>query len=154
MLAIHSLVASLITNSRSVEVEPFRCLVVLHSSSARHFTMGLFSRKNSSKTSNATLNGANQSPTVQQFSNGSAFNSPSMPDITLPSPPDPTLDPAAYLRSIYAVRARSKLIFGHARRNRLAHFDVDFDRFKETAKYVVSIIKVRNQREVHMQQPG
>jgi len=77
-----------------------------------------------------------------------------MPDITLPSPPEPTLDPAAYLRSIYAVRARSKLIFGHARRNRLAHFDVDFDRFKETAKYVVSIIKVRNQREVHMQQPG
>ena len=160
MLAIHSLVASLITSNWSFEVETFHCLVVLRSPSARAFTMGLFNRKNSSKTSNTTLNGANQSnsslksPTTQQSSNGFAFNSPSMPDITLPSPPDPTLDPAAYLRSIYAVRARSKLIFGHARRNRLAHFDVDFDKFKETAKYVVSIIKVKNQKDSFMQQPG
>ena len=76
-----------------------------------------------------------------------------MPDITLPSPPDPTLDPAAYLRSIYAVRARSKIIFEQARRNKLAHFDVDVSKFRETADYVVSIIKVWNPRGYAMQ-PG
>ncbi|MCJ1335813.1 hypothetical protein MMC09_001087 [Bachmanniomyces sp. S44760] len=64
-----------------------------------------------------------------------------MPDVSIPRPPDPTLDPAAYLRSIHAVRERSKLIYDKAKRNQLAHFDVDMTKFKETARFVVSIIK-------------
>ncbi len=121
--------------------------------------MGLFNRKNtklSDTASNGTNNSNNslKSPTIQKPANGLIFNSPSMPDITLPSPPDPTLDPAAYLRSIYAVRARSKIIFEHARRNRLAHFNVDVAKFKDTADYVVSIIKVQTRGECLMQHPG
>ncbi len=68
--------------------------------------------------------------------------SPSALDVSLPPPPDPTLDPAAYLRSIYAVRARCGLVYQRAKRNQLAHFDVDGSKFGETAAYLVSIIKV------------
>ena len=75
--------------------------------------------------------------------NGSAaFTSPSLANVSLPAPPDPALDPAAYLRSINAVRERSKLIHQKAQKNQLAHFDVDLSKFGETAAYVVSIIKV------------
>ncbi|KAI9822402.1 MAG: hypothetical protein M1827_000121 [Pycnora praestabilis] len=61
--------------------------------------------------------------------------------MALPKPPDPALDPAAYLRSIFAVRERSKLILRRATNNQLTHFTVDLDKFKDTAGYVVSIIK-------------
>ncbi|KAI9830331.1 MAG: hypothetical protein M1819_005712 [Sarea resinae] len=67
--------------------------------------------------------------------------SPQIPDIALPKPPDPVIDPAAYLRSIYAVRERSKFVLEKAKRNKLAHFTVDLDKFSDTATYVVSIIK-------------
>ena len=113
--------------------------------------MGLFSRKSSkptldgdSITSNSTRNSsaAIKSPTTPKPSNGASFNSPSLPDITLPRPPDPSLDPATYLRSIYAVRERSKIVYNKAKNNQLEHFDVDMNKFKDTAGYVVSIIKV------------
>ena len=68
-----------------------------------------------------------------------------MPDVTLPKPPDPNLDPAAYLRSIHAVRERSRIVFEKAKRNQLAHFDVDLNQFKVTAEYTVSIIKASHQ---------
>lgn len=58
-------------------------------------------------------------------------------------PPDPNIDPAAYLRSIHAVRQRSKFVMLKAKSNQLNHFDVDLDKFGATAQYVVSIIKVR-----------
>ena len=60
----------------------------------------------------------------------------------LPRAPDPALDPAAYLRSIYSVRERSKLVLEKAKKNQLKHFTVDMSKFTETAKYIVSIIKV------------
>lgn len=65
-----------------------------------------------------------------------------MPDIPLPKAPDPNIDPAAYLRSIYAVRERSKLVLEKATRNQLRHFHVDMSKFHDTARFVVSIIKV------------
>lgn len=66
----------------------------------------------------------------------------SMADVTIPDPPDPRTKPAAYLRSIHAVRARSRLVLEEARVNTLNHFDVDMSKFKDTADYVISIIKV------------
>lgn len=66
-----------------------------------------------------------------------------MPEITLPKAPDPALDPVAYLRSIYAVRERSRIVYEKAKKNQLKHFNVDMNKFPDTAKYVVSIIKVR-----------
>jgi hypothetical protein len=67
-----------------------------------------------------------------------------MPETALPRPPDPNVDPAAYLKSIYAVRERSGIVFEKAKRNQLAHFQVDMSKFPETAGYVVSIIKASN----------
>lgn len=61
----------------------------------------------------------------------------------MPPAPDPALDPAAYLRSIYAVRERTQLVYEKAKANQLRHFNVDMSKFPETAAYVVSIIKVR-----------
>jgi hypothetical protein len=69
----------------------------------------------------------------------------SFPDVSLPKAPDPALDPAGYLRSIYAVRERTKLVLEKAKKNQLKHFTVDMSKFHETATYVVSIIKVCTQ---------
>ena len=68
---------------------------------------------------------------------------PQIPDVPIPEPPDPWQDPVAYLRSIHAVRERSRLVLEKAKRNQLRHFEVDMSKFPETASYVVSIIKVR-----------
>ncbi|KAE8152492.1 DUF1688-domain-containing protein [Aspergillus avenaceus] len=112
--------------------------------------MGLFKRKdsknsihsekeeqesfasNSARTSNASL----RSPGFK----GSGLPA-SIPEITVAKPPDPALDPAAYLRSIHAVRDRSKWVLAKAKRNKLNHFDVDMSKFMATASYIVSIIK-------------
>jgi hypothetical protein len=65
-----------------------------------------------------------------------------MSDVAIPDPPDPKEKPAAYLRSIHAVRERSRLVLEEAKVNALNHFDVDLSKFKDTADYVVAIIKV------------
>lgn len=63
-------------------------------------------------------------------------------EIPLPKAPDPSVDPAAYLRSIYAVRERCQIILDKAKHNELRHFNVDMSKFEDVAKYVTSIIKV------------
>lgn len=88
---------------------------------------------NSARTSNTSL----RSPGYK----GSGLPA-SIPELPISKPPDPALDPAAYLRSIHAVRERASLVLGRAKCNRLNHFDVDLTKFKATASYVVSIIKV------------
>ena len=65
----------------------------------------------------------------------------SIPHIDIPKPPDPAEEPAAYLRSIHAVRERSGIVLQKAKANKLNHFDVDLSKFSDTAEYVVSIIK-------------
>ncbi|KAF2260602.1 hypothetical protein CC78DRAFT_388708 [Lojkania enalia] len=85
-----------------------------------------------------TSNGSLKSPVAT--ANGSK-SPPSFPDVPLPKAPDPALDPAAYLRSIYAVRERSRLVLEKAKKNQLKHFTVDMTKFSDTAGYVVSIIK-------------
>jgi hypothetical protein len=65
-----------------------------------------------------------------------------VPDIPIPEAPDPSSNPAAYLRSIYAVRERTKLVLQKAQTDSLNHFDVDLPKFKDIADYVISIIKV------------
>ncbi|OGM45252.1 conserved fungal protein [Aspergillus bombycis] len=93
-----------------------------------------FVSANSARTSNASL----KSPGFK----GSGSGLPaSIPEISIAKPPDPALDPAAYLRSIHAVRERSRFVFGKAKRNKLNHFDVDMSKFEATASYIVSIIK-------------
>ncbi|KAF7592057.1 hypothetical protein BBP40_000722 [Aspergillus hancockii] len=91
-----------------------------------------FVSANSARTSNASL----KSPGFR----GSGLPA-SIPEISIAKPPDPALDPAAYLRSIHAVRDRSRYVLAKAKRNKLNHFDVDMSKFEATASYIVSIIK-------------
>lgn len=125
--------------------------------------MGLFSRRHHNRAAAADHNSDNRSSSPQH--NGSKFrmqrpngNNPaahaSIPDIPLPRAPDPNLDPAGYLRSIYAVRERSKLVLERAKKNQLRHFNVDMSKFQDTANYVVSIIKVCRYHADHATQTG
>jgi hypothetical protein len=108
--------------------------------------MGLFSRKSSKPQvapGGAQPNMSNGSLKSPAPSTANGKSRMSFPDVPLPRAPDPTLDPAAYLRSIYAVRERTRLVLEKARKNQLKHFTVDMAKFQDTATYVVSIIKVR-----------
>ncbi|KAK4211489.1 hypothetical protein QBC37DRAFT_12580 [Rhypophila decipiens] len=67
--------------------------------------------------------------------------SPAIPRIDMPKPPDPQLDPVGYLRSLGAVRARSKIVTDKALRNELNHFDVDMSKFGDVVSFVANIIK-------------
>jgi hypothetical protein len=60
----------------------------------------------------------------------------------VPKCPDPNVNPAGYLRSIHAVRERCMIVFEKARKNELNHFDVDWDKFDQTVKWVEQIIRV------------
>ena len=115
--------------------------------------MGLFSRKSNGKSqgngnssdgnlSTNNTNGDSRSPFSMKRANGNPADHATIPDVPLPKPPDPNADPAAYLKSIYAVRDRSRLVLDKGLRNELRHFDVDMDKFGDTARFVVSIIKV------------
>ncbi|KAK8110123.1 uncharacterized protein PG998_006580 [Apiospora kogelbergensis] len=71
------------------------------------------------------------------------FSPTMIPRADLPKPPDPNLDPAAYLRSLGAVRERSRIITDKAMRNKLHHFDVDMNKFPDVVRFVCGIIKTR-----------
>jgi len=109
--------------------------------------MGLFSRRHNNKAaasdhnSDHSGNNANGRYSMKRATGNPAAHA-SIPDIPLPRAPDPNLDPAGYLRSIYAVRERSRLVLEKAKKNQLKHFNVDMSKFKDTANYVVMIIKV------------
>ena len=84
---------------------------------------------------------ANKSPRLVEAQPGQRLTM-AVQDISIPPAPDPKSNPAAYLRSIYAVRQRSRLVFEKVKSNSLEHFHVDLSKFGEVADYVVSIIKV------------
>lgn len=113
--------------------------------------MGIFSRQSSTRPNNnkqplssngylkrPLLASSTQSDTHERSPPMSTFT---VPDVPLPPAPNPNVDPAAYLRSIYAVRERSKVVMAKAHANQLRHFTVDMSKFRETASYVVSIIR-------------
>ena len=111
--------------------------------------MGLFHRKSGKLSTNGIdtharpPNNSLMSPPPTKVVNGQSFSSPSIPDVSLPAPPDPNLDPAAYLRSVFAIRERSQIVYRRARANQLKHFDVDMSKWRDTVEYVGIIIKVR-----------
>ncbi|KAH6692466.1 hypothetical protein F5X68DRAFT_267456 [Plectosphaerella plurivora] len=124
--------------------------------------MGLFSRKEktpkvttkpSINTSDVSINSGASSlksppPTTRsafnRISGGSTTNgalAAQIPKMDLPRPPDPQLDPAGYLRSLSAVRERSKIIKDKALQNQLAHFKVDMTKFPDVVSFVALIIR-------------
>ncbi|EFX02367.1 conserved fungal protein [Grosmannia clavigera kw1407] len=69
------------------------------------------------------------------------FSPVRMSKADLPRGPDPALDPAGYLRSLPAVRERSRIITDKALRDELTHFDVDMSKFSDVVTFVAQIIK-------------
>ncbi|KAL2130052.1 hypothetical protein VTI74DRAFT_6946 [Chaetomium olivicolor] len=69
------------------------------------------------------------------------FSPGPIPNIAMPRPPDPQLDPAGYLRSLGAVRDRCKIVTSKAYKNELKHFDVDLRKFPDVVSFVANIIK-------------
>lgn len=59
--------------------------------------------------------------------------------------PDPSVNPVVYLRSIGAVRERTKLVLEKAHANQLNHFEVNLSKFPDAVSYVVAVIKVGNE---------
>lgn len=121
--------------------------------------MGLFSRREKPpKVSAAPINNSDlsidsavsslKSPsgtlrnTTVTTSGGPGSVPVSLSKMDLPRAPDPQLDPAGYLRSLGAVRERSKIILDKALRNELNHFDVDLRKFPDVVSFVSGIIKV------------
>lgn len=88
------------------------------------------------RASGGTANGSVPSTPLTPYS-------PMIPRVDMPKPPDPNLDPAAYLRSLNAVRDRSKIVTEKALTNSLRHFDVDMSKFPDVVSFVCGIIKVR-----------
>ncbi|KAJ5182574.1 DUF1688-domain-containing protein [Penicillium capsulatum] len=112
--------------------------------------MGLFKRKDSRNSASdrdeqesfVSVNSARTSNTSLRSPGYKGSGLPiSIPELPIAKPPDPALDPAAYLRSIHAVRERASIVLDCAKRNQLRHFDVDMSKFQATASYIVSIIK-------------
>ncbi|KAI5813545.1 hypothetical protein BZA77DRAFT_117220 [Pyronema omphalodes] len=117
--------------------------------------MGLFSKKSSKANSVASdgssksgrkgvysMNGSTKSLNTQSRISGCPSPGlPPIPQVDLPPAPDPHQDPSAYLRSIYAVRERSRFVVEAAQKNQLTNFTVDMSKFPDVAEYVVSIIK-------------
>ncbi|PSK36569.1 hypothetical protein C1H76_9581 [Elsinoe australis] len=111
--------------------------------------MGLFknkSRNDSSITDNSDKNSVHGSISKAasiyvKTVNSSPSANASLPNIPLPGAPDYSINPAGFLRSIHAVRSRSREVMHLAKKNQLKHFTVDMAKFEETAQYVVSIIK-------------
>ncbi|KAI1421935.1 hypothetical protein F5Y12DRAFT_663625 [Xylaria sp. FL1777] len=101
-------------------------------SNVKSIRSNTFSFKSNSRTSASSLGGL-QSPLPPM--------TPHLPKVNLPKPPDPSLDAAGYLRSLGAVRERSKIVTEKALRNQLHHFDVDLDKFPDVVKFVCRIIK-------------
>jgi hypothetical protein len=107
--------------------------------------MGLFSRKDKKSAVDSAKGPGSDAGSVHRPTNkptnGNTVNA-SLSHVPLPRAPDPALNPAAYLRSIYAVRERSKYVFELAKRGKSKHFDVDMTKFADTARFVVSIVNV------------
>lgn len=57
------------------------------------------------------------------------------------TPAPTTAETVAYLRSLPAVRERAELVYAKAQDRQLKHFDVDFSKLGDVAKFVVSLIK-------------
>ncbi|CZT40364.1 probable protein urg3 [Rhynchosporium secalis] len=110
--------------------------------------MGLFSRKHKPKSGSTTSGNSLENNSISSQSSVKSPNTPvftkmgpRIPNIPMPKAPDPHVDAAGYLRSIGAVRERCAIVMEKAKRDKLNHFDVDMEKFKDTTSFVVSIIK-------------
>ncbi|KAG0337153.1 hypothetical protein BG000_005753 [Podila horticola] len=57
------------------------------------------------------------------------------------TPSPSTTETISHLRSLPAVRERAELVYAKAQEGQLKHFDVDFTKLNDVAKFVVSLIK-------------
>ncbi|EXV00144.1 DUF1688 domain protein [Metarhizium robertsii] len=121
--------------------------------------MGFFSRKDKAPKGNSSILASQSTTSVASGNSRGIGNRTSagsftsagtplspmspikLPKVDLPRPPDPQLDPVGYLRSLGAVRERSKIIMDKATRNELNHFDVDLAKLPNVVAFVSGLIK-------------
>ncbi|KFA77803.1 hypothetical protein S40288_00540 [Stachybotrys chartarum IBT 40288] len=119
--------------------------------------MGMFSRKDKAPKSEQSIGTSNSSVSLNSSGSRGVLNRTSassftgnpkspmspvkLPKVDLPRPPDPQLDPAGYLRSLGAVRERSRIIFNKALRHELKHFDLDLNKLPDVVTFVAGLIK-------------
>lgn len=129
------------------------------SSNHSHAIMGIFSRREKAHKPDPPLNSSYSTTSVQSSGSKGIVNRISassvgpgtplsprtpvrMPKVDMPRPPDPQLDPAGYLRSLPAIRERSRIVFEKAVQNDLKHFDVEIDKLQDVVTFVTGLIKV------------
>jgi len=110
----------------------------LDSTNSSYITSGLYGNRGGNRDASSPT-----TPTTptSKFSKSSP-KSMAESGVVMPRCPDPRIDPAGYLKSIGAVRERCSLILEKAKQDHLNHFTVDMDKFDDTVKFVISIIKV------------
>jgi len=115
----------------------------LASSSSLKSPVGTTSTRPMNRTSAGTTSTNGLSTPLTPFSPGL---NPSA-KLDMPRGPDPQLDPVGYLRSLPAVRERSKIVTDKALKNELHHFDVDMGKFSDVVTFVSNIIKARKKTD-------
>ncbi|KAG6198193.1 hypothetical protein E4U22_008741 [Claviceps purpurea] len=75
------------------------------------------------------------------YTSQSSMSPAKLPKVDLSRSPDPELDPVGYLRSLGAVRERSRIIFERTTENQLNHFDVDLSKLPDVVNFVAGLIK-------------
>jgi hypothetical protein len=98
---------------------------------------------NSSSLGSPTNGGFEANAVARKRSSARSSAMATLNEGAVPKSPDPNVDPAAYLRSIHAVRERCYVVYDKATKNELNHFDVDWEKLDETVKWVDGIIRVR-----------
>ncbi|KAG6006461.1 hypothetical protein E4U21_007005 [Claviceps maximensis] len=103
--------------------------------------MRLFSRKDKIPKGNLHVVASHSTGSVNSATTQSSMPSVKQSKVDLPRPPDPELDPVGYLRSLGAVRERSRIILEKVTNDQLNHFDVDLSKLPDVVTFVAGLIK-------------
>ncbi|KAG5932853.1 hypothetical protein E4U53_001165 [Claviceps sorghi] len=103
--------------------------------------MRLFSRKDKISKGIPSIATSHSTGSVNSATTQLSMPSIKQPKVDLPRPPDPELDPVGYLRSLGAVRERSRIILEKVKNDELNHFDVDLKKLPDVVNFVAGLIK-------------
>jgi hypothetical protein len=109
----------------------------VHSASSFRSPLPTPARSTMTSVNNRSSNGGASGPGTPL----TPFSPASLPKVDVPRPPDPHIDPVGYLRSLQAVRERSRIVTEKALKNDLKHFDVNMEMFPGVVSFVSNIIK-------------
>ncbi|KAG5975344.1 hypothetical protein E4U55_007745 [Claviceps digitariae] len=103
--------------------------------------MRLFSRRDKISKGNHSVAASHSTGSINSATTQLSMPSLKQHKVDLPRPPDPELDPVGYLRSLGAVRERSRIILEKVTNDELNHFDVDLSKLPDVVTFVAGLIK-------------